>query len=289
MPQPSWPPPAMQPPMQPPPSAPQPGMPISGGMPGLGPQPPWLAMALRRPRFARLVGAEFRKFAATISDRILLVVGPVAMIAFGSLACTQNVFEGTWQAQILPLATILVYGPLVTNCSLVKLVSGEWQYRSAQPTLLVQPSRLRYMAAQSVVALALWIVHALIALVLYSLLAPPSIENRDVQSLLGLRPGAVVATAVVGALVAVAWALIIGLLLPNAAAALTTYLVSVVAFTTLSGLAPNVAAWFSPFRIPLAVAAADDALPPASTYIAAALLVGLALVAVLRYRKREAA
>jgi hypothetical protein len=255
----------------------------------MGSQPPWVTMALRRPSFIRLVSAEFRKFTGTLSDRILVVGGPALMISFMWLICTQNVFYGTWEAQIQPLATSLVYAPLVASSSLIKLLSGEWQYRSAQPTLLVQPSRLRYMAAQSTVAFGLWILYALIALLLYSLLAPPAIENRDVQSLLGLRPGTVIATAVVGALVAVAWALIIGLLLPNAAGALAIYLVSVVVLTSLAGLVPNVAAWVSPFRIPLAVAAADGTLPPASSYTAAALLVGLAVLAVLRYRGREAA
>jgi hypothetical protein len=110
-----------------------------------------------------------------------------------------------------------------------------------------------------------------------------------VQSLLGMRPEVVIATVVVGALVAVAWALIIGLLLPNAAGALTTYLVSVIAFALLSNLLPDISAWVNPFRIPLAVAAADGRLPAASTYTAAAVLASLAALAVLRYRKREAA
>jgi hypothetical protein len=254
-----------------------------------GSQPAWLARAMRRPPFIRLVRAEFRKFSGTLSDRILLVVGPLVLIGFAGLLDRINAFDGTWSSQIGPILIGLIYSPLAFNALLVKLISGEWQYRSAQPTLLVQPSRLRYLAAQSTIAIGVWIFYSVVAVVLLSLLSPPVIAAADLRSLLGIRPGLVILTGAVAALIAVAWALVIALLVPNAAGALAIYLISVPALNVLQGLLPNVVSWLNPFRIPPAVAGVDPTLPAASAYTAGALLVVLLVIAVLRYRRREAA
>jgi hypothetical protein len=244
---------------------------------------------MRRPAFLRLVRAEFRKFSGTLSDRILLIVGPLLLIGFSGLLDRIYAFDGTWSSQIGPILIGLVYSPLAFNAALVKLISGEWQYRSAQPTLLVQPSRLRYLAAQSTVAVLVWIFYSIVAVVLFSLLTPPVIASADLQSLLGIRPGMVILAGAAAALIAVAWALVIALLVPNAAGALAIYLISVPALNVVQGLLPKVVSWVNPFRIPTAVAGADTTLPAASAYTAGVLLVVLLVIAVLRYRVREAA
>jgi hypothetical protein len=244
---------------------------------------------MRRPPFVLLVRAEFRKFSGTLSDRILLVVGPLVLIGFSVLLAIVASFSGTWAGQINPLLQSLIYGPLAINAALVKLIAGEWQYRSAQPALLVQPSRLRYLLAQSTVALFVWIFTAVVATGLYSLLAPRTIQNADTQSLLALRPGLLIASGIVASLIAVLWALVIALLVPNAAGALAIYLISVPVLLVVQGLLPKVVSWFDPFRIPMAVAATDSTLASASTFTAAAVLVVLLVLAALLYGRREAA
>ena len=163
---------AAAPPVQQPAGPPPvPGLP---GPPAGGP----FAAASRRTAFPKLVLVELRKLTGTLSDRILLALAPIVLICVTVLIHTSSDYASTYASasgQISPTFYTVRVGHLLLHAVLIKLIAGEWQHRSAQPTLLAQPSRARYFLAQATVVLMLWLIAAALQLVTTLLVAPGAI------------------------------------------------------------------------------------------------------------------
>jgi hypothetical protein len=222
--------------------------PFAGPPPG--PQPPPLnPQAQRRTPFPTLVLVELRKFTGTMSDRILLALAPVVLV--GVTVLIHNVGDyasdyATAKDQILPSYYGVRIGALLFHAALIKLIAGEWQHRSAQPTLLAQPSRARYFLAQGSVVLLVWLVTAVLQTATTLIVAPGAVAGAGAGYLLGYRLGWVVGVCVLGSLLTLLVALAVAMLVPNAAGALAIYFVTVPVMMTISGMAPTVFVWLDP-------------------------------------------
>jgi hypothetical protein len=118
------------------------------------------AAASRRIPFSKLVLVELRKLTGTLSDRILLALAPVVLVGITVLSHVGSDKASSFASaadQISPTYYTVRVGHVLLHAVLIKLIAGEWQHRSAQPTLLAQPSRARYFLAQATVVLMLWV------------------------------------------------------------------------------------------------------------------------------------
>jgi hypothetical protein len=203
------------------------------------------ARAERRTPFLALVKVELRKLTGTLSDRILLALGPVVLVLVTWLIHSASSY-GSAAAEISPTFYALRVGPVLLHAALIKLIAGEWQHRSAQPTLLAQPSRTRYFLAQATVVLLVWLCGAALQLVSTLIFLPPAVAAAGSNYLLSYRIGWVVGVCLLGSLLTILVALTVSMLVPNAAGALAIYFATVPVMLTLSGLAPNVFAWIDP-------------------------------------------
>ncbi|MFD8498608.1 hypothetical protein [Amycolatopsis sp. NPDC059657] len=250
------------------------------------PQPPMsFPRAMRRTPFAKLVLVEFRKLSGTLSDRILLIVGPLVLIGANVLLFL-NMDNASDMAsardQITPTFYLLRIGHVIIHAALIKLIAGEWQHRAAQPTLLAQPSRGRYFLAQATVVFVLWVFCATLQTILTLTLSPVAAANSGVVYLLSYRVGWVIGVCFLGSLLTMLVALTVAMLVPNAAGALAIYFATVPAMLTISGLAPKVFAWFDP-STPAATLATLSAIDgPVPSIVS--LLVWLGLLGFAGYR-----
>jgi hypothetical protein len=214
----------------------------------------WEARASKRAGFGTLVAVEFRKLAGTRSDKILLVAGPLfAILVTFSVAMGQDDLT-TAKSQIMPLALLVRIADVVLHVTLIKLVAGEWQYRSVQPTLLMQPSRVRYALAQAVVVLAVWAGTAILEIGLYYPLLHARADAINHGFLLDHRFGWVLGVAVLGTGLTIAVALAIAMVLPNSAGAITVYVIAVLGLMILIGFLPEVVSWIDPAQPMMALA-----------------------------------
>jgi hypothetical protein len=243
------------------------------------------AMASRRTGFPTLVLVELRKLTGTMSDRILLALAPVALVGITVLIHTGSDYASTYASasdQITPTFFTVRVGHVLLHAVLIKLIAGEWQHRSAQPTLLAQPSRARYFLAQATVVLLLWVVAAALQLVTTLLVAAPAVAGTGATYLLGHRIGWVVGVCIVGSLMTILVALTVAMLVPNAAGALAVYFVSVPVMLTISGLAPQVFAWLDPSTAAAALATLSAVEGPGPVIVS--LLLWAALLGLAGYR-----
>src|SRR5207248_2343310 len=119
----------------------------------------WQQRAARRVPFPALVLVELRKLFGTVSDRIMLALAPLYLAGvtlFGVLTVAQT--PATAAQQVLGAVVGGEFGAMLVHATIVKVISGEWHYRSVQLTLLLQPSRLRYAAAQAGALSLVWLV-----------------------------------------------------------------------------------------------------------------------------------
>jgi hypothetical protein len=279
-------------------AAPQ-GYPVAHGAVGPGhggmPIPPTggsFAAASRRTGFPTLVLVELRKLTGTLSDRILLALAPVVLVGVTILIHTVTDYASSYASaagQITPTFFTVRVGHVLLHAVLIKLIAGEWQHRSAQPTLLAQPSRARYFLAQATVVLMLWMLAAALQLGTTLLVAPGAVTGVGATYLLGHRPGWVVGVCLLGSLLTILVALTVAMLVPNAAGALAIYFATVPVMLTISGLAPQVFAWVDPSTATAALATLAPVEGPGPVVVSLLLWAGLLGLAGYRVARRDLA
>jgi hypothetical protein len=191
--------------------------------------------------------------------------------------------------QISPTFYTVRVGHLLLHAVLIKLIAGEWQHRSAQPTLLAQPSRARYFLAQATVVLMLWLLAAALQLATTLLVAPGAVTGAGATYLLGYRTGWVVGVCVLGSLLTILVALTVAMLVPNAAGALAIYFATVPVMLTISGLAPRVFAWVDPSTATAAMGTLAPVEGPAPVIVSLLLWAALLGLACYRVSRRDLA
>jgi len=244
--------------------------------------------ALKRTPFRTLAHVEFRKLVGTRSDRILLIIAPIVLIGITFVMLRATGADPTASGQIGTTTMTLRVAAVIVHVILIKLIAGEWQYRSAQPTLLAQPSRLRYLLAQATVALLAWLFCAAVQIGLTFLVVPGAVAGHDATYLLGYRPGWVIGTCFLGAFLMVFAAFTVALLLPNAAGALAVYLVLALGFVG-AGQLTSFAGWIDPSEPMLTLAGTATATGVAPVIVSLALWIGLLATGVIRNWRRDAA
>lgn len=188
--------------------------------------PPVQRAAGRSP-FWRLVVVELRKLVGTRSDKLVLAFAPVFLVGLMLLFTLTQTNLASAGKQIGPLLIVVQLGLLLVFATVIKLVAGEWQYKSVQPTLLVQPSRMRYFLAQGTVLAAVWLVCTLVTFILFPLLIKSTADGLNHNYLLGMRLGWVLGVTMLATALVLLTALIISLLVPNTGGSLTVFFIVV--------------------------------------------------------------
>lgn len=182
--------------------------------------------------FARLVLVELRKLAGTLSDRLLLMLAPVALLVVTWYSATQVLPEGQTSAtaQIFGVLLACHLGPVLLYTVVLKTFSGEWHYRSIQLTLLLQPRRIRYGAAQLTAVLLVWLGIALIQYGMYFGIKYYSFTSGQLagkfQGFLLERPLWLLGVTLLASFLSLLFLFAIAFLVPNPTAAVAIYLVS---------------------------------------------------------------
>ena len=188
---------------------------------------PWAARAAHRSPFWRLVAVEARKLVGTRSDKLVLAFAPVFLVGLMLLFTLPQSNLASAGKQIAPLLIVVQLGLLLVFATVIKLVAGEWQYKSVQPTLLVQPSRMRYFLAQGTVLAGVWLLCSLFTFLLFPLLIKTAATGLNHNYLLGMRPGWVLGVTLLATALVLLTALIVSLLVPNTGGALTVFFIVV--------------------------------------------------------------
>ncbi|MBA0127545.1 hypothetical protein H0B56_18530 [Haloechinothrix sp. YIM 98757] len=246
--------------------------------------------ATSRTPFVTLVGVELRKLAGTISDRILLVLGPLVVIgigAFGAFLGSAGYY--TASSQIEPTVWVIKISAIVMHAAVIKLIAGEWQYRSAQPTLLVQPSRARYFLAQATVVLLVWLVTTVLQIATMFVAMPIAVGNAGSGYLLGHRVAWVIGVIALGTFLTFLTALVVGMLIPNAAGALAVYCAFVPALLIFMGALPESVIWVEPAAAAFELAGLSAVDNPAPVITSLALWLSLFVLATWRVSRRDLA
>lgn len=235
------------------PLAPPPGMPAPGqsGPVATG---PWAERASRRSGFFSLVLVEFRKLFGTLSDKMVLAFAPVFLTGVMCLIILPQYYLRSAADQILPMLLGVQLGQLLLFVAVIKLIAGEWQYKSVQPTLLVQPSRLRYMLAQATVLAGVWLVATLITFIIGPLLMRYRTGENIQTYHLGIRPGWTLGVIMLATGLVLLSAMVIGSLIPNTAAAITVFFVSVPLLTFARAGLPDIIGVIYPLEAAYAMA-----------------------------------
>jgi hypothetical protein len=239
-----------------------------------------------------LVLVELRKLTGTLSDRILLALAPIVLVGITVLTHTATDYASTYASaagQISPTFYTVRVGHVLLHAVLIKLIAGEWQHRSAQPTLLTQPSRARYFLAQATVVLMVWLLAAALQLVTTLLVAPGAVTGVGATYILGYRTGWVIGVCVLGSLLTILVALTVAMLVPNAAGALAIYFSTVPVMLTVSGLAPKVFTWVDPSTPTAALATLAPVEGPGPVVVSLVLWAGLLGIAGFRVARRDLA
>ncbi|WP_275292661.1 hypothetical protein [Amycolatopsis sp. La24] len=249
--------------------------------------PAWQAPAQRRAPFGTVVGVELRKMTATVADKILVISAPILLVTLSLLFLQGGMRDYTLDKQLLPVFLTIRLGAVLMNVVLVKLIAAEWHYRSAQPTLLAQPSRLRYVLAQATISIGVWLVTSSLNLLMTFTYYRSQLDGYDTQFLLDARPGAMVATILLGGFCMTLFAITIGWLIPNTAGSITAYVLLSLLFVFLqSGI--DYAGWVDPAEPARQLAGIAKHGPVALT-TSLVVWIGLAGVAIWRAGTREAA
>lgn len=249
-------------------------------------------MAMRRTPFLALVRVELRKLTGTMSDRILLALGPLVIVGvtvFIHTAIDEASDYGSAAAQISPTFYVLRLGHVLIHAALIKLIAGEWQHRSAQPTLLAQPSRARYFLAQVTVVFMLWLGSAALQLITTLIVAPGAISGSGATYLLGYRIGWLVGVCLLGSLLTIIVALTVSMLIPNAAGALAVYFVTVPVMASITAMKPEVFIWLDPSAAASTLATLSPVEGSAPAIVSLLLWGGLLALAGYRVSRRDLA
>jgi hypothetical protein len=103
--------------------------PVTGAVAGGG---QWAARAAQRSPFWRLVAVEARKLVGTRSDKLVLAFSPIFLVGLMMLfTLTQSNLSSAGK-QIGPLLIVVQLGLLLVFATVIKLVAGEWQYKSVR-------------------------------------------------------------------------------------------------------------------------------------------------------------
>ncbi|WP_020663720.1 hypothetical protein [Amycolatopsis benzoatilytica] len=205
----------------------------------------WQVKAQQRASFGTLVRVELRKTTATAADKILMIATPILLVLVGLLFLQGNARDFTLADQLLPVFLLIRLGGMLMNVVVVKLIAAEWHYRSAQPTLLAQPSRLRYVLAQATVAIGVWLLSAALEVLLTFSYLRSRLTKLDVQVLFTVRPGMVITAILIGSACMTLFAVTVAWLIPNTAGAITAYVLLALLFLFLqSGI--DYAGWADP-------------------------------------------
>ncbi|WP_232666238.1 hypothetical protein [Pseudonocardia sp. TRM90224] len=275
------------------PGQPQPAQaaawPPGGAAPAVaGPAGDWQMRASKRAGFGTLVMVEFKKLSGTLSDKILLVTGPLFAILITLLVLTSQSNLTTVTSQISPLAYLARIADVILHVTVIKLVAGEWQHRSVQPTLLMQPSRQRYALAQAVVVFTIWLGAALLEIALFFPLISSRAAAINHGYLLDQRIGWVIAVALLGTGLTMAVALVTAMLLPNAAASITVYVLVVMGMMILVASLPDFMSYIDPVQPMMALAGTAEVTNTASVITSSLMLVGLLGLGMWRISRRDA-
>ncbi|RJQ66226.1 hypothetical protein D5S17_35985 [Pseudonocardiaceae bacterium YIM PH 21723] len=206
--------------------------------------------------FGRLVLAEVHELGGTISARITLAISLPVLVTllylYAANAKTSEILSA--YKQVEPLIYVSQIGQLLLLVSIIMLVSGKWQYKSAQPSLLKQPDRLRYLAAQATVMAGIWFLTMALTFGLFFWFRQLGAQQADVGYLLAIRPGWLLLVTVMATMMVMVSALIIAMLIPHSTAALVVYFVVVPSLMGLREAAPAVLGMINPLEMALFVA-----------------------------------
>ncbi|GDY30155.1 hypothetical protein [Gandjariella thermophila] len=246
----------------------------------------WQQRADRRVPFPALVAVELRKLFGTVSDRIMLALAPLYLAGvtlFGLLTVASA--PATAAQQVLGAVVGAEFGGMLVHATVIKVIGGEWHYRSVQLTLLLQPSRLRYAAAQAGALGVVWLTLTAAEFGVFYPVAVSHIGQSGFQLYLNQRIGWVLAVIAVGNLLSLLVCLAVALLLPNPTAGITVYYVVTVLLAFRFEPWPVV--WFlDPFGLlNLLAGTRSDALPVLTGTL---LLAGVLTLGVLSLRGRDA-
>lgn len=250
--------------------------------------PTWAVQADRRAPFLSLVRVELGKVAGTRSDKILLVISlptAVGLLLIG--LTTDNAVSGA--SQLLPVVRTLPIGQLLVMSAVIKLVSGEWHHRSVQPTLLAQPSRLRYLTAQAVVVGVLVGVLTVVQAVAGLLVQQHVVHRVDAQDIVAARPAWALGVVVLTAALSTAMGYAVALLIPNTPTALTVYLAATIVLLFVRGGLPGIDQWFDPVGLASWWAGSPGLSSPLPSLVALSLLAVSLVAGVRAVRRRDAA
>lgn len=201
---------------------------------------PWALRASQSSSFPRLVAVEARKLVGTRSDKIVMAFAPLFLVGVMLLLTLPQTNLASAGRQLQPMLVVIQLGLLLVFATVIKLVAGEWQYKSVQPTLLVQPSRMRYLMAQAMVLVGVWLVCTLFTFILYPALIKMTADGLNHDYLLDERPGWVLGVTMLSTALVLLTALIVSLLIPNTGGSLTVFFIVVPLLALARMLLPEV-------------------------------------------------
>lgn len=207
----------------------------------------WQQAAMKRVGFGRLVFAEIQKLFATVSDRILMILAPLLFIGL-TVTFSYIYITGAFAEQIAPAMLSAHLGLCLFNATTIKVVSGEWHYRSAQLSLLLQPRRAKYIAAQLTAVGLFWLLYSLLLFGVFVLARPAALSGMDSDSYIAERWLDVLAVCLLAVFLSVFLAYSFGLLIRNSTAAVIAYFVALIPLVyLLSPQIPVLIEAFSPY------------------------------------------
>ncbi|MBB5923049.1 hypothetical protein FHR81_004116 [Actinoalloteichus hoggarensis] len=271
---------------QPNPAGPQQHGPAVGTGPATGAAPEWAGRAARRTGFLTLVHVELRKLVGTRSDRVVLLLAPV--LFFGVMVFVVSIDPRMYGAfeQMIPFYAAAQIGQLLLHAALIKLVAGEWQYKSVQPTLLMQSSRLRYLLAQGSVLGLVWLVTTAASFLALPLIVEAAVTPANFTYLLGHRLPWVLGVIAVGLGQALIASLAIALLVPNTAGALVAYFLLMPSLAIAQLALPDVFGWFAPLELARFMITPDADIVPG--IVSGVVWVSLFAIGVVQLTQRDA-
>ncbi|WIX80755.1 hypothetical protein QRX50_08325 [Amycolatopsis carbonis] len=250
-------------------------------------QPAWATGAAKRASFGTVVSVELRKFTATPADKILLIAGPIALVLLSILFMVDPFNPVTLRKQLGTVVTTVRLAAILVDVALVKLIASEWHYRSAQPTLLAQPSRLRYALAQGTIAFLAWLLIAGLHILMTYTYFAGVLDDHDAQNLLAIRAGTTIGVCLVGSFLMTLLAVSIAWLIPNTAGAIATYCLISILFVIVQAN-QDFAGWVDPIE-PARQLGGLSAHGPIALATSLVLWLGVAALGIFRAARREAA
>ncbi|WP_255638568.1 hypothetical protein [Amycolatopsis sp. DSM 110486] len=250
-------------------------------------QPAWATGAAKRASFGAVVGVELRKFAATPADKILLIAGPIAVVLLSILFMVDPFNPVTMRKQLGTVVTTIRLAAILVDVALVKLIASEWHYRSAQPTLLAQPSRLRYVLAQGAIAAGAWVLVAGLHILMTFTYFAGVLDDHDAENLLTIRVGTTIGVCLLGSFLMTLLAVSIAWLIPNTAGAIAAYCLISILFVIVQAN-QDFAGWVDPVE-PARQLGGLSTHGPIALATSLVLWLGVTALGVTRAARREAA